>query len=182
VGRHEFDAELEVPSEKLVSAQRKLVQRTLAEVEAIPEHDLRGDDWLDRRALLAELRSEDWSYEREMFRKNPESWVSGALGSIHHLVVRNADDLTPVAEAIGSRLAKIPDYLDGAGELLRRPVPLWRETAQSSVAGAPALFDAIREPLLATGKIKPKRLESLLTAASAAFKHYGKRAARVAAG
>jgi uncharacterized protein (DUF885 family) len=61
-------------------------------------------------------------------------------------------------------------------------VPLWRETAQSSVAGAPALFEAIREPLAATGKIKPKRLETLLNGASSAFKQYGKRVARVAAG
>jgi hypothetical protein len=139
MGRHEFDGELEVPSEKLIHAQQKLLRTTLEAVEAIPENDLRGDDWLDRRALLAELRTETWSYERETFRRNPESWVSGALGSVHHLVVRNADDLTPVAEAIASRLAKLPEYLEGAADLLKSPVPLWRETAQSSVAGAPAL-------------------------------------------
>lgn len=182
VGRHEFDGELEFPSEKLIRAQQKLVQKTLEEVEAIPEQDVQGDDWLDRRALLAELRSEAWSHERETFRRNPESWVSGALGSVHHLVVRHADDLSPVAEAIASRLAKLPDYLDGAAELVKRPVPLWRETAQSSVAGAPALFEAIRAPLAATGKIKPKRLETLLDGAAAAFKAYGRRVSRVAAG
>jgi uncharacterized protein (DUF885 family) len=182
VGRHEFDGELEQPSEKLLRAQRKLLESSLAEVEGIPENDLQGDDWLDRRALLAELRSELWSYDRETYRRNPESWVAGALGSVHHLVVRNADDLTPVAEAIASRLAKIPDYLDGAGELLRHPVPLWSETAQSSVLGAPALFEAIREPLAATGKLKPKRLQGLLDGASAAFKRYGKRVSRVASG
>ena len=182
MGRHEFDAELELPSEKLMHAQQRLLQKTLAEVEAIAEHDLQGNDWLDRRALLAELRTETWSHERETFRRNPESWVSGALGSVHQLVVRNADDLTPVAEAIASRLAKLPDYLEGAGELLRRPVPLWRETAQSSVAAASTLFEAIREPLAATGKIKPKRLEALLSEAAAAFKQYGKRVSRVAAG
>ncbi|HVY29922.1 MAG TPA: DUF885 domain-containing protein [Polyangiaceae bacterium] len=182
MGRHEYDGELELPSEKLLAAQQKLLSETLSAVEAIPEHDVDGDDWLDRRALLAELRTELWSYERETHRRNPESWVSSALGSIHHLVVRNADDLTPVAEAIAGRLAKLPDYLEGAAELLKRPVPLWRETAQSSVAGAPALFEAIREPLAATGKIKPKRLESLLGNAAAAFKQYGKRSARLAAG
>ena len=182
MGRHEYDGELELPSEKLIAAQQKLLRETLTEVEGIPEHDLQGDDWLDRRALLAELRTELWAYERETHRRNPESWISSALGSVHQLVVRNADDLSPVAEAIASRLAKLPDYLDGAADLLKRPVPLWRETAQSSVAGAPALFDAIREPLLATGKIKPRRLDNLLTAASAAFKQYGKRTSRLAAG
>jgi len=182
MGRHEYDGELEQPSERLMAAQRKLLEQTLAEVEAIPAHDLQGDDWLDRRALLAELRTELWSHERETYRRNPESWVSSALGSIHQLVVRNADDLSPVADAIASRLAKLPDYLDGAAELLKRPVPLWRETAQSSVVGAPALFEAIRDPLAATGKIKPKRLETLLESAGSAFKRYGKRAARLAAG
>ncbi len=182
MGRHEFDGELEVPSEKLIRAQQKLVQKTLAEVEGIAEHDLQGDDWLDRRALLAELRTEAWSYERETFRRNPESWISGALGSIHLWSCATPTTLTPVAEAIASRLAKLPDYLEGAAELVSRPVPLWRETAQSSVTGAPALFDAIREPLAATGKIKPRRLETLLNAAGAAFKQYGKRVARVAAG
>ncbi|HYP89811.1 MAG TPA: DUF885 family protein, partial [Polyangiaceae bacterium] len=182
MGRHEFDGELELPSEKLIRAQQKLVRSTLEQVEAISENDLQGDDWLDRRALLAELRTETWSHERETFRRNPESWVSSALGSVHHLVVRNADDLTPVAEAIASRLARIPDYLEGAAELLSRPVPLWRETAQSSVTGAPSLFEAIREPLLATGKVKPRRLETLLENAGAAFKQYGKRVSRVAAG
>jgi uncharacterized protein (DUF885 family) len=182
VGRHEFDAELELPSEKLMRAQQRLVEKTLAEVEAISEHDVRGDDWLDRRALLAELRTETWSHERETFRRNPESWVASALGSVHQLVVQNADDLTPVAEAIAGRLGKIPAYLEGAAELIHRPVPLWRETAQSSVAGAPALFEAVREPLLATGKIKPKKLERLLENAAAAFRQYGKSVARVAAG
>lgn len=182
MGRHEYDGELELPSEKLIAAQQKLLRETLAEVEAIPENDVEGDDWLDRRALLAELRTESWAYERETHRRNPESWVSSALGSVHHLVVRHADDLTPVADAIASRLAKLPDYLEGAADLLKRPVPLWRETAQSSVAGAPALFEAIREPLAATGKIKPKRLEALLSAAASAFKQYGKRSARLAAG
>ncbi len=182
LGRHEFDRELEVPSEKLIRAQQRLVQQTLEAVEAIPEHDVGGDDWLDRRALLAELRTEAWSYERQTFRRNPESWVASALGSVHHLVVRHADDLTPVAEAITSRLARLPDYLDGAAGLIQRPVPLWSETALGSVAGAPALFDAIKAPLLATGKVKPRRLETLLTAAAAAFRAYGKRVSRAASG
>ena len=150
VGRHELDAELEIPSEKLLRAQQKLVEKTLAEVEAIPEHDLRGDDWLDRRALLAELRTETWSYERETFRRNPESWVSGALNSVHHLVMRNADDLGPAAEDIASRLAKLPDYLEGAAELLKRPVPLIEVTRPVSTAYSAAAW--LRCPELLPGK------------------------------
>ena len=106
--------------------------------------------------------------------------MSSALGSVHHWGA-DADDLSR-GRAIASRLAKLPDYLEGASELVKRPVPLWRETAQSSVTGAPALFEAIRDPLAATHKIKPRRLDVLLENASSAFKQYGKRVARVAAG
>src|SRR5882757_6745395 len=89
-GRHEFDAELERPSEALYRAHEKLVRETLTQVEDLPEVDFRGNDWLDRRALLAELRTELWSLERSTFRKNPEHWASGAIGSVHNLVVKHA--------------------------------------------------------------------------------------------
>ena len=124
----------------------------------------------------------------KLLAEKPISWhsepeIAGlGKGPGYWLVVRHADDLSPVAEAICARLAKLQDYLDGAAELIARPVPLWRETAQSSVQGAPVLFDAIRAPLAATGKVKPKKLEALLAGAAAAFKQYGKRVSRVPAG
>ena len=77
-GRHEFDAELERPTLALYRAHEKLLRETLTAIEDLPEVDFRGDAWLDRRALLAELRTELWSIERAEFRKNPERWASGA--------------------------------------------------------------------------------------------------------
>src|SRR6478736_5223505 len=84
-GRHEFDGLLERPTLALFRAHEKLLRETLSAVEDLPELDFSGDAWLDRRALLAELRCEIWSIERNDYRKNPERWASGALGSVHNL-------------------------------------------------------------------------------------------------
>src|SRR5882724_8163128 len=171
-GRHEFDPELERPSEALYRAHEKLVRETLTQVEDLPELDFRGNDWLDRRALLAELRTELWSIERGEFRKNPERWASGALGSVHNLVVKHADDLKPAADAILSRLAKLPAYLAGGAELITAPIPVWTHMAEQSCAGAPSLLDAIAEPLKLSKRASPVRVDALLTRAKAAFAAY----------
>jgi len=99
-GRHEFDAELERPTLALYRAHEKLIRETLTTIEDLPELDFTGNDWLDRRALLAELRTELWAIERGEFRKNPERWAGGAIGSVHNLLVKHADDLKPAAQAI----------------------------------------------------------------------------------
>src|SRR4051812_11455814 len=124
-GRHEFDAELERPTLALYRAHEKLLRTTLTTIEDLPELDFTGNDWLDRRALLAELRTELWAIERNEFRKNPERWAGGAIGSVHYLVVKYADDLKPAANAILSRLQKLPAYLASGAALLEAPVPVW---------------------------------------------------------
>ncbi|HYP75246.1 MAG TPA: DUF885 domain-containing protein [Polyangiaceae bacterium] len=171
-GRHEFDAELERPTLTLQRTQEKLLRETLTRIEDLPELDFRGDDWLDRRALLAELRTELWSIERAEFRKNPERWASGAIGSIHHLVVKHADDLRPAADAILSRLQKLPAYLASSSALLDAPIPVWTSMAVQSCAGAPSLLDAIAEPLARTKRASPAKLAALLNRAKAAFAAY----------
>jgi uncharacterized protein (DUF885 family) len=172
VGRHEFDAELERPSAALYRAHEKLVRDTLTAVENLPEVDFRGDDWLDRRALLAELRTELWSIERADYRKNPERGASGAIGSVHGLVVKHADDLTPAADAILSRLAKLPAYLSGSVTLLEAPIPVWTRMAAQSCAGAPSLLDAIAGPLKLTKRASAARVDALIGKAKAAFVAY----------
>src|SRR5688500_5479437 len=60
-GVREFNSKLELPTLALFGAHEKLLRRCLHEIEELPEVDFTGDDWLDRRALLAELRTELWS-------------------------------------------------------------------------------------------------------------------------
>lgn len=182
VGRHEFDAQLERPSLAMYRAHEKLLRETLTTIEDLPEIDFRGDAWLDRRALLAELRCEIWSIERGTFRKNPEHWASGALGAIHGLVVKNADDLGPAADAILSRLQKLPAYLAGAAGLIEAPVPVWANMARQSCGGAPSLLDAIAEPLKATKRASPQKIDGLLERAKAAFAAYAEAVKRAKPG
>src|ERR1041385_7916032 len=92
VGRKEFYPELDKPDHKTYAAHEKLLRKTLGAVQDLPESDFAHDDWLDRRALLSELRTELWAIERGMHRRNPEHWASGAIGSIHSLVVKKADN------------------------------------------------------------------------------------------
>jgi uncharacterized protein (DUF885 family) len=181
-GRHEFDAKLERPSLGLFRAHEKLLRETLAKIESLPEVDFRGDAWLDRRALLAELRCEVWSIERHDFRKNPERWASGALGSVHGLVVKHADDLKPAADAIFARVQKLPVYLSSSADLIEAPIPVWTRMAEQSCAGAPSLLDAIAEPLKRTKCASPARIDAALERAKAAFSAYSARIKRAKPG
>lgn len=181
-GLRKFDVELETPSEKLYEKQEKSLRKTLSETEAIPEHDLGGDDWLDRRAFLSELRSELCSLERKVHRRNPDAWASGAMDCVYTLVIRHAEDLTPVADAIISRMKKIPEYLEGAESLLKKPVPLWQRLTEKTCAGAPSLFDALAEPLKKTGKADSEKIDSLIKKVKSAFAGYAKGVAKLKAG
>ena len=182
VGRHEFDAELQVPSLKLYRTHEKQLRSTLEAVLALPEHDFSGDDWLDRRAFVADLRSELWARERQAHRRNPDALAGGAIGAIHELVVRHADDLSSVADAVVSRLAKLPKFLDGAMELCDRPVPVWTQMALATSAGAPGFLDALAAPLVATGKISQKKIERLLNEARLAFRSFSRHVERSKSG
>jgi uncharacterized protein (DUF885 family) len=173
-GRHEFDALLERPTLALFRKHERLVRETLKAIEDLPEVDFSGDAWLDRRALLAELRTEAWALERSEFRKNPERWASGAIGSVHSLVVKHADDLKPAADAILSRLHKLPAYLSSSAQLIERPIPVWTNMAEQSCAGAPSLLDAIAEPLKRTKRATPAKIDALLSQAKAAFAAFAK--------
>ena len=181
-GRKEFNADLDRPTLKTFAAHEKSLRRTLALVETLPEHDFTGDDWLDRRAFLAQLRTEIGSIELDMHRRNPDAWASSAMDSVYRLVIRNADDLTPVAAAIVSRLKKIPNYLRDAKSMLRLPVPLWKKLTAQTCEGAPALFDAIAEPLKETGITKPARIDKLIRKVKLAFQSYAKGVAKIKAG
>ena len=181
-GLKEFNAKLDQPNQKTYAAHEKALRRTIAAVENLPEHDFSGDDWLDRRAFLSQLRTELGSIELELHRRNPDAWASGAMDSVYRLVVRNADDLTPVADAIIARLKKIPEYLVDARSMLKRPVPLWKKLTQQTCDGAPALFDALAEPLKKTGAASPQKIDKLIRDVKAAFAGYAKSVSKLKAG
>src|SRR6478752_8916322 len=177
-GRHEFDSELERPTLALHRAHERLLRETLTAIEDLPEVDFTGDAWLDRRALLAELRTELWSIERATYRTNPERWAAGALDSVHGLVVKHAEDLRPADDAILSRLQKLPAYLTSSAEMIDAPIPVWTNMAEQSCAGAPSLLDAISEPLKRTKRATPAKIDGLIAKAKAAFEAYSEQIQR----
>ena len=184
-GREEFNAELETPDERLFDTHEKSLRKTLEKIEALPEHDFTGNDWLDRRGFLSELRTELWNLEDQRHRRNPDSWANAALESVYGLVIRHADDLTPVADAVYARLKKLPDFLDNAQSLVSRPVPLWQRLAVTSCEGAPSLLNAIAPALTQALEKSPKKAErvaEIVASAKRAFAGYARAVKRMKSG
>ena len=103
LGLSEFDARLGANDVATHLAQNAANAKTLAAVEALPEAEFRGDDYLDRRGFLAMLRTAQFFEERhERWRTNPQRHVDGAISAIFDLVVRNAKSLRRAHPAIES--------------------------------------------------------------------------------
>ena len=182
LGLIEFNSRLgqnDVPAHR---SQIRLVERSLAATEQLPEASFTGDDWLDRRTFLAMLRTELLNArDLERWRTNPQTHCDAAVDSIFDLVIRNASDLGAVLPAIESRLARLPDYLIAGAGCVNRPVPLWTKLAQRSCEGAARFLGEIETELLAHSR-SPARTRRLLAAAAGAFDTYGANIARKRAG
>lgn len=182
LGLTEFDSRLGVNSPAEYRAHNALVTRTTAEIEALPEAVFRGDDYLDRRGMLAELRTSavlDGEFER--WRKNPQTHVDTAIGSIFDLVVRNSGDLKKVLPAIDARLTQIPRYLRNGAKCLRQPVPLWTQLATKACKGGIEFLRGLEETLVAASA-HPEGTRDGLTRAMAALEAYGKTIVRKSPG
>ena len=154
------------------AAHIALLERTLERIEALPESLFQGDAWLDRRGMLAMMRT-GLLHARDLrdWQTNPQIHSNAAIDSVFELVVRGAEKLSTVLPAIESRLAKLPDYLRAGAECIRNPEPLWSSLAVRSCAGAVEFLEGL-EPELATRSAHPVRLRRDLRAAVAAFNDY----------
>jgi uncharacterized protein (DUF885 family) len=183
VGRHEFDGLLGSAEEKTFLEDARDVEKTLRAIEDLPANAFAGDAWLDRRALLAELRTERMhGVDLETWRRNPNRFAGTAVDSILSLVVRNSDNLGKVAGAIESRLKQIPDYLDQAEGALKRPVPLWVGLAQQTCEGVPGFLDELVEPMVKAGKMSREKIEKRIADAKKAFAGFAKAVGRMKTG
>lgn len=174
LGLEEFNHLL---GDNLVATHQKhirLLEATLAEVEALPEFCFSGDAWLDRRAFLAQLRSEYLSASvLQRWRTNPQTHSDEAVDSLFDLVVRYSASLGKILPAIEARLEKIPDFLAAALECVKLPVPLWTSLAVRSCEGAKSFLAEIESALLAVSP-HAERTRSLLHSAGAAFDSYAR--------
>jgi uncharacterized protein (DUF885 family) len=175
-GLHQFDALLGENDAATHLKYGALVEAALREAEALPNHAFSGDDWLDRRALLAALRTERFELvTHPHWRINPQVHCGAAIDAIFHLVVHNAENLGKVRAAIEARLAELPRFLAQGAACLRRPVPLWTKLARKTCDGAKSFFEEIGAQLkpLSSDSAKTARL---ITDAIAALQTYARSA------
>ncbi|MEI8293706.1 MAG: DUF885 domain-containing protein [bacterium] len=149
-----------------------LLERTLSAVESLPEAAFRSDDWLDRRGLLARLRT-DLLAERDLlrWRTNPQTHSNAAIDAIFELVVRYSGKLRQALPAIESRLEKIPAFLRAGLECVEAPDPLWTSLGVQSCAGAVEFLQGLENELACLSK-NPVQLASTLHSAVRAFEEY----------
>ena len=160
--------------------QADRLRQTLAVIEAMPA--FAGDDWTDRRAFLASLRTGLFFHATHpRWQLDPQTHSGTAVNSVFHLLVREAGDLRSAAPDILSLLADIPRFLDEGFSCLRRPVPLWTELAIRSSRHAATFFTQ------AAGQITPlapfpKRAARLFATAADAFRDYARRLEKIKTG
>ena len=182
LGLSKYDADLSDNTAATHAAQSALTARTLAAIEALPEAEFRGDDYLDRRGLLAMLRTgRFYEDEHERWRNNPQRHVDGAINAVFDLVVRNATALRRALPAIESRLGKLPAYLAAGAAGVRRPVPLWTRLAIGSCEGG---IDFLRGLELELSRVSanPARTRKRLAGAGQALADYAAAIRRKAPG
>jgi uncharacterized protein (DUF885 family) len=165
------------------SAHRRygqLIAQTLQLVEGLPPGD--GDDWTDRRAFLAYLRT-GLFYQREhpRWQIDPQTHSGAAVNTVFHLLVRHADNLRAVTPHILSVLADVPRFLDEGLECLRRPVPLWTKLAVRSSTHTATFLEQAAEQIVPLAK-SPPRAKRLFAQAAEAFRAYARRLEKIATG
>jgi uncharacterized protein (DUF885 family) len=179
VGLHRYDAELGRATPATHEKQQRLVRQTLQAVEDLPAQDFEAGDMLERRAFLAQLRQarlEDEVLGR--WRNNPQLPLQHAADAVYDLAIRHGDDLAPVADALVSRLKRIPRYLDEAAECVRTPDPLWRKLTLKAAPSVAELFLSLVEPLSGCVKLSRARLERIARRAGDAAAAYAKHVGR----
>lgn len=156
----------------------RLLEETLAGLEALPPGSLADDDRLDRRVLLAKVRMDLMgSRDLQLWRIDPQAAAGAAVDSIFDLLIRSPDDPARHLEAIVSRLRAMPAHLEAAAECVRRPDPLWLSLARRSCEGAAAFLEGLEEEL-APRSTDPAGTGRLLRSAAKAFLDHGKALAR----
>lgn len=182
LGFRQYDALLSRNTPDIHRKHIALLERTLGAVEALPEAAFEGDDWLDRRGLLARLRT-DLLSERDLlrWRTNPQTHSNAAIDAIFELVVRNSGKLRQALPAIESRLKKIPAYLRAGLGCIELPDPLWTSLGVQSCAGAVEFLRGL-ETELCSFSAKPKQLALTLHGAAKAFEEFAAGIAMLPAG
>jgi len=157
-----------------------LLERTLPMIETLPPGD--GDDWTDRRAFLAYLRTALFFHrDHPRWRLDPQTHSGTAVNAVFHLLVRHADNLRAVTPDILALLQDIPRFLDEGRAGLRRPVPLWTKLAVRSSTHAATFLEQAAAQIVPLAK-SPARARRLFAGAADAFRAYARHLEKIPTG
>ncbi len=171
MGLHEFDSALGENDAATHLKYERLCREIAREVEGLADSAFSGDDWLDRRGLLALLRTQLFHFRRDDWRTNPQGHGNAAVDCIFNLLVKNAERLPGIIPALHSRLEALPRFLAQGAACLRQPVPLWTKLAVQSCQGAET-FLAEAAAAVALVSPDPGKTTALFASAGAAFRKY----------
>ena len=157
-----------------------LLRRTLPVIEALPPGQ--GDDYTDRRAFLAYLRTAlFFHHTHPRWQLDPQTHSGTAVNAVFHLLVRHAENLRAVTPDILGLLGDIPRFLREGHAGLRRPVPLWNKLAIRASRHA-AVFLEQTAPQIIPLATSPTRARRLFAAAADAFRDYARRLEKIKTG
>lgn len=125
-------------------------QRTLRVLETISPRELTHEQHLDRLALRALLLAECEDFARRRHALEPGA-PRALLGILLHELQRSEDEPARAASNLRSLLREAPRFLGEAATLLDRPVPVWRNVMEQTLAGADTLFEAVATVLKRIG-------------------------------
>jgi uncharacterized protein (DUF885 family) len=181
LGFRQYDSMLGENAAATHLQHRRLLRETRDAVEALPDSAFAGDDWLDRRGLLAHVRTGLFFNERETWRTNPQVHCDAAVQAIFGLVVRHAERLERAVAPIEARLTALPQFLAQGAACVRRPIPLWTELAVKSCAGAETFLSELAAQI-APLSADPEHSRKLFREAANAFRAYARSLERKAPG
>ena len=143
LGIRATEGKLEEPTLKALRADEKRRQKLLIELDRLAPSALSAEQHLDRLAVRAMLLAECEDFDRGMHRLDPGA-VDHLFGALLHELQRGEDEPARARRNVRALLEQAPKYLRQAARLVDRPERVWRKVMDQTVAGAGALFEAVR--------------------------------------
>lgn len=173
-GLYEFDAALEMPGPEWVDERRRQLTQTAAELRTVdvpPSGTLAALDHqtFQSHLAVAELRLDKIQH----WRQDASSPITDAVDAIFELVMRRDLDNEETAQAIISRLEKIPANLSAARHRIDDPVRLWNDIAEQTLPGAVEFVNQAANEISVRHPRRSAHADSAAALASTALQKYG---------
>jgi uncharacterized protein (DUF885 family) len=92
--------------------------RWLEQFSSLPDDQLSADERIDRDLVLSDLRGKRAMRDWQVWRRNPDTYLSGGLMGVFSLFVRSLHPEEHLAAAAAARLRAVPDALQAGRDNL----------------------------------------------------------------